>query len=50
MTLDPPKELSDSKNISGIPANAVVGASGSMLSSRPHRIPKRVSDHNEDYL
>ena len=39
------EELSDSENISGIPANVVVvGASGSMLSS------KRVNDRNEDYL
>ena len=49
-TSEPPEELSDSENISRIPADAVVQASGSMHSSRPHRTPKRVSDHIEDYL
>ena len=47
---EPLEELSDSENISGIPADAVVGTSGSMLICRSCRTPKRVSDRNEDYL
>ena len=49
-TSEPPEKLSDSENISGVPADVVVGASGSMLSSRSRRTPKRVSDRNEAYL
>ena len=48
-TSEPHKDLSDSENISGIPADAVARASGNMLTSRLRRIPKRVSDRNEDY-
>ena len=49
-TSEPPEELSDSGNISGIPADAVVGTSVSMRSFRPSRTAKRLSDRNEDYL